>query len=40
MALMVAIALAVTGAIRLLGIATRVPSRIVRVCSAAGAMVA
>ena len=39
-ALMVAIALAVTGAMRLLGMATSVPSFIVLVCSAANAMTA
>jgi hypothetical protein len=38
--LIVAMALAVTGAMRLLGIATSVPSRMVRVCSAASAIVA
>jgi hypothetical protein len=39
-ALMLAIAAAVTGAMRLLGMATSVPSFIVRVCSAASAIVA
>jgi hypothetical protein len=38
--LILAIAAAVTGAIRFLGMATNVPSFIVRVCSAASAMVA